>query len=263
LLEIFHYYFFQNALLAGSAIAIACAALGVFLVARKSVLIGDGLSHFALGAISFGLFFGFNPYFISIPAVILASIFIGLNKSKVIGSDSFIGIFSSFGLALGIMLSSKSLGQNASLYNYLFGSILSVTKIELYFSYLVLALTIFIIWRFFREFFAIAFQEEYARTLGINTQVFDAVFFALVGLVIILAVRVSGVMLSTALIILPATSGLKLSKNFSSSLVWSGALAVLGVALGLIFSLIYDLPAGATIVMVNLLVFLAISFIRK
>src|SRR3989339_1984515 len=122
------YSFIQRAFLAGSFVAIICAALGIFLVLRKMSLIGDGLSHVSFGAIALGIFLGIYPFHIAVPLVMIASILILKisEKAKVYG-DAAIGIVSAVGIAGGVLLASISGGFNVDIFSYLFGNILSVS----------------------------------------------------------------------------------------------------------------------------------------
>ena len=135
--DFLNYAFIQRAYLAGSLIAVLCAMLGLFLVLRKLSLISDGLSHVSFGAIALGLFFGFYPFYVAVPIVLIASYFILklTEKAKMYG-DAAIGIVSSFGIAGGVILAGLSKGFNADLFSYLFGNILAISWVCLWLYYL-------------------------------------------------------------------------------------------------------------------------------
>jgi zinc transport system permease protein len=263
LLNFLQYSFIQKAFLAGSFIALTCSALGLFLVLRKMSLIGDGLSHVSFGAIAIGLFFGFYPFYIAIPLVMLASVLILKisQKAKVYG-DAAIGIVSAFGIASGVTLASLSNGFNVDLFSYLFGNILSINQTELIVSILLSIIILFIIFFFYWDLFSATFDEEYAKTTGIKTNRINTLLTLLTAVTVVLSIKMVGIMLVSALLILPAVSALQIAKGFKMAIIVSGIVALISVILGIILSFIFDLPTGATIVLLNIFIFI-ISFIVK
>jgi zinc transport system permease protein len=256
ILHFLNYGFIQRAYLAGTFIALLCAILGLFLVLRKLSLIGDGLSHVSFGAIALGLFFGFYPIIVAIPVVLIASYFILklTEKAKVYG-DAAIGIVSSFGIAGGVILASLSKGFNVDLFNYLFGNILAISYQEVVLSIgLSLAvLTVTIL--FYHELFSVTFDSEYAKITGIKIEHINLILTFLTAITVVLAVRVVGIMLVSALLILPAVTALQIAKGFKIAMIIAGVVSIFSVLCGITVSLMLDLSAGATIVMVNILLF--------
>jgi zinc transport system permease protein len=259
-----NYAFIQRAYLAGTLIAVLCAMLGLFLVLRKLSLIGDGLSHVSFGAIALGLFFGVYPFYVAVPAVLIASYFILrlTEKAKMYG-DAAIGIVSSFGIAGGIILASQSRGFNVDLFSYLFGNILSISSQEVYLS-LVLSLTVLsVIILLYHDLFSVAFDEEYARITGINTDRINLVLTFLTALSVVLAVKVVGVMLVSALLILPAATALQMARGFKAAMVISVIAASVSVLVGITVSFFLNLPAGAVIVMCSVIIFGVTLIVKK
>jgi zinc transport system permease protein len=264
LAHIIHYDFMQKALLAGSFVAIACSSLGLFLVLRNMSLIGDGLSHVSFGAIALGLFLGFYPMYIVIPVVILGSLVI-LKVSQKTGvfSDTAIGIISSLAVAGGVILASLSQGFNVDLFSYLFGSILAVSWNEVWMSLLLsLVILVFVVF-FYWDLFSMTFDEEYARVSGVRTDTMNALLVALTAVVVALAVKVVGVMLVSALIILPATSALQIAPNFARAFLYAGVFSVVSVCVGVTTSFFFDIPTGATIVAINGGIFAVLAIARR
>jgi zinc transport system permease protein len=258
-MTIFHflnYGFIQRAYLAGSFIALLCALLGLFLVLRKLSLIGDGLSHVSFGAIALGLFFGFYPIIVAIPIVLIASYFILklTEKAKLYG-DAAIGIISSLGIASGVILASLSKGFNIDLFSYLFGNILAISNPEVFLSIglslVVLTITIL----FYHELFSVTFDSEYAKITGIKIAHINLILTFLTAITVVLAIRVVGIMLVSALLILPAVTALQVAKGFKSAMIIAGLISIFSVVSGITISFILDLPAGATVVMVNIIIF--------
>jgi zinc transport system permease protein len=268
IIQILQYSFIQKAFIAGSFVAIACSSLGLFLVLRKMSLIGDGLSHVSFGAIALGLFFGFYPFYIAVPLVALASVTILKisEKARVYG-DAAIGIVSAVGIAGGVILASLSGRFNIDLFSYLFGNILAISVNEVVLSvilsFVVLLVTAFFYW----DLFSVTFDEEYAKASGIKTNSINTLLTVLTAITVVLSVRVVGIMLVSALLILPAVTALQISKNFKTALVLGGLFSLVSVLTGAILSYILDTPAGATIVILNVLLFITAlgykNFIRE
>ncbi len=258
-MSLFHflsYGFIERAYLAGSFIAVLCAMLGMFLVLRKLSLIGDGLSHVSFGAIALGLFFGFYPFYVAVPVVILASVLILklTQKAKIYG-DAAIGIVSSVGIASGVILASLSKGFNVDLFSYLFGNILAISNQEVYLSVGLSLLVLGIIIFLYHDLFSATFDEEYAKVSGIKTETINIVLTVLTAVTVVLAIKVVGIMLVSALLILPAVTALQVAKGFKTAMIIASMVSVLSVLLGITVSFFLDLPAGATVVMINALFF--------
>ncbi|MCU0576956.1 MAG: metal ABC transporter permease [Desulfobacterota bacterium] len=244
--------FIQRALVAGIFIAVLCAILGMFLVLRRMSLIGDGLAHVTFGAIALGLFFGMYPFAVAVPLVVAGSYLILKisEKAKVYG-DAAIGIVSAVGIAGGILLASLSGGFNVDLFSYLFGNILAISSTEVALS-IVLSITVLgAIYLFYQEIFAAAFDEEFARVSGLRTSRINTLLVSLTAVSVVLSVRVVGIMLISALLILPAVTALQHARSLARALLAAAGYAVLSVLLGIALSFYADLPTGATIVMAN------------
>lgn len=258
-MEIFQflqYSFIQKAFLAGSFVAVACACLGLFLVLRKMSLIGDGLSHVSFGAIAVGLFFGIYPFYAAVPLVILASILILKisEKARVYG-DAAIGIVSAAGIASGVILASLSHGFNVDLFSYLFGNILAISSSETAFSIILAAAVLLAVRFFYWDLFSTAFDEEYAKASGIRTERISILLTVLTAITVVLSIKVVGVMLVSALLILPAVTALQVSRRFGSAMLIGIMTALVSVLAGISLSFLLDLPAGGTIVLLNVLFF--------
>ena len=258
-----HYAFIQKAYLAGSFVAVLCAMLGLFLVLRKLSLIGDGLSHVSFGAIALGLFFGLYPFWVAIPVVLVASYFVlKLTQKARIYGDASIGIVSSLGVAGGVILASLSRGFNVDLFSYLFGNILAVSTQEVYLS-IGLSLVVFTcVILLYNDLFSVTFDEEYARITGIKTERINLVLVFLTAITVVLAIKVVGIMLVSALLILPAATALQIARGFRGAMLISVLCAVGSVLVGTTVSVFLNLPAGATIVMCGLLFFAVALTVR-
>lgn len=264
LLHYLSYTFIQRAYLAGSFIAVLCAMLGLFLVLRKLSLIGDGLSHVSFGAIALGLFLGYYPFYVAVPLVLIASYFILklTEKAKMYG-DAAIGVVSSLSIAGGVILASLSKGFNADLFSYLFGNILSISKQEVYLSLGMSLAVLVVIVLLYNDLFSATFDEEYARITGIQTERLHLILTSLTAVTVVLAVKVVGIMLVSALLILPAVTALQIAKGFKAAMLIAISVSVISVLAGITTSFFLDLPAGATIVMINVMLFIVTLAIKK
>ncbi len=264
LLNFLHYGFIQRAYLAGSFIAVLCAILGLFLVLRKLSLIGDGLSHVSFGAIALGLFFGVYPFYVAVPLVVLSSFLIlKLTKKARVYGDAAIGIVSSVGIAGGVILASLSRGFNVDLFGYLFGNILAISNQEVYLSVGLSLFVLFVVLLLYNDLFSATFDEEYAKVSGIKTERLNVVLISLTAVTVVLAIKVVGIMLVSSLLILPAVSALQVSRGFKTAMLVSSVVAVMSVLVGITVSFYVDIPAGATVVFVNFLIFLFLFFAKK
>ena len=263
LLNFLQYSFIQRAFFAGSFVAIICSVLGLFLVLRKMSLIGDGLSHVSFGAIALGLFLGLYPFYVAIPLVMLASLLILKisEKAKIYG-DAAIGIVSAIGISGGVILASLSKGFNVDLFSYLFGNILAISKTEVILSVILSLVVIVTVYFFYWDLFSATFDEEYAKTTGVKTNFINAILTLLTSLTVVLSVKMVGVMLVSALLIFPAVTALQFAKSFKTAMIIGAISSLISVLLGITFSFLLDLPAGATIIMINALLFM-LAFLYK
>lgn len=256
LLSFFQYSFLSRALLAGILVAVSAALLGVFLVLRKLSLIGDGLSHVSFGAVALGLLFGIYPFYVSVPLTVAGAFLVFRlgTKAKVYG-DAAIGIVSAAGVAGGVIIASLARGFNVDLFSYLFGSLLAVSWNEIYFLAFLTAASIFFIVYYYRPLFAWAFDENSARAAGLKVDFLNNVLLILTALTVAAAVKAVGVMLVSALLILPAASALQGAKHFRGALIGAAIFALVSVIIGLAVSVSFNLPTGASIVMAGFFLF--------
>lgn len=263
IIQILKYSFIQRAFIAGSFIAITCSTLGMFLVLRKMSLIGDGLSHVSFGAIALGLFLGVYPFYVAIPVVIIASLLIlKISEKARVYADTAIGIVSAVGIAGGIILASISKGFNIDLFSYLFGNILAISVTEVILSITLSSVVLAVIYFFYWDLFSITFDEEYAKTTGIKTNFINILLVILTAITVIISVKVVGIMLVSALLIIPSVTALQLSKGFKTAIIVAGVISLTSLLLGINISFLVDLPTGATIMMINVLFFI-MAFVYK
>jgi zinc transport system permease protein len=260
LLDFLNHGFIQRALLAGCFIAALCSTLGTFLVLRRLSLIGDGLAHVTFGGVAAGLLLQTYPFYVAIPIVMASALGILklIDKARLYG-DAAIGIVSSLGIAGGVLIASMAGGFNVDLFSYLFGNILAINTVEVWTSVVLCLCLILAITLFYHELVAISFDEESARASGIKTGHINRILVLLTALTVVLAMKVVGIMLVSSLLILPSVTALQFSRGFRATIVISCVMGIISVISGIIISFVLDLPSGATIVLLNFLIFM-ISF---
>lgn len=262
--KILEYSFIQRAFLTGTFVAVLCSTLGLFLVLRRLSLIGDGLSHVSFGAIAVGLLLGFYPIYFSIPLVIFgALIILALTQKAKVYGDAAIGIVSSFALAGGVIIASIAGGFNVDLFSFLFGNILAISEFEMISSVALSLLVFVVIYLFYFELFSISFNEELARVSGIKTEKINTLLIVLTAISVVLSIRVVGVLLVSSFLILPAVTALQIAKSFKKAIIFSWLSAIFSLVSGVLFSFVFNLPTGATVVMANFLLFVMALVLAK
>jgi zinc transport system permease protein len=261
--ELLSFGFIQRAIVAGCFIAILCSILGNFLVLRKLSLIGDGLAHVTFGSVAVGLLLNLYPMYVAIPLTLLSGygILLIVEKAKLYG-DAAIGIVSSAGVSLGILISSIAGGFNIDLFSYLFGNILAVSNEEVLISVLLSVAVIIVIICFYHQLVSTTFDEDLAKVSGIKTKRINVILILLISLTVVLSMKIIGIMLVSSFLILPSVSSLQFARSFKEALFLSCIFSLFSVFTGIIISFSLNLPTGAVIVLINLCIFL-ISFLLK
>ena len=264
MIEMFQYAFMQRALIVGLCVAICAALVGVSLVLRKNSMIGDGLSHTAFSAFALATVLGLAPLYVALPVVIIASFFVlRLSQSKKVHGDAAIAVLSASSLAIGTFAISVSKGVNIDLNSYLFGSILSASWADVVMS-IVLAVIVIGLYLFaYHRIFAITFDEEFAKSVGVKTGIYDAIFAAICSCTVVLGMRLLGSLLISSLIIFPTLTAMRLAKNFKGVVFTSVLVSIVAFLIGLALSYMLATPTGATVVLVNLAAFILSLLLEK
>lgn len=248
----------QRAFVAGVIVAILSAILSIFIVLKKVSLIGDGLGHIAFGGLALGYFLGVQQLVNWVASIVVVLGSLGITKairSAKISGDAAVALFLQLGLAGGGVLLSLSRGFGVNLEGLLFGSIVLVNPEEIYVALAVLIVTLFIVFVFYKELVLVTFDETQARAAGVKTWFFDYLVSALAGVVVIAAIPIVGVLLISALFVLPALTSLQVSRSFKQIMILSPTFSILTIVLGLLLCIIFDTTPGATIVVVGLAIF--------
>lgn len=262
LVEMFSFSFMQRAMIVGVAISLVAALVGVTVMLRKNSMIGDGLSHTAFGAFAIATIFGFAPIWFAIPVVVVASfVILYFSANKKVNGDAAIALLSASSLAIGTLAISVSKGVNIDLNSYLFGSILSVSWSDVVIS-TVFATIVTLVYIFaHHRIFAITFDEDFAKAIGIKTRFYDAMFAVICSVVVVLGMRLLGALLISSLIIFPAFIATQFSKSFKKVVLWAAVTSVMNFVIGLVASYLFSTPTGATVVIVNLAALIIVKMV--
>ncbi len=258
-IEVLAHGFMQKALIAGIAVAVVCSFMGIFLVLRRYALFGDGMAHVAFGGISIGLVLGVFPLWTAFAASILGGL--GLQKlrnSTKISGDAAVAVVLVSGLAVGVLLVSASGGFSVDLFSFLFGSILLISTEDVMLIVAISAGIVGTLLALHRQFLHLTFNEEQARVAGLNVTLLNYAFVVLAAVTVVTSMRLVGILLISALIVIPNISAIMLGKGFKKTVGISMLFSVLSVVAGILLSYYFDLAPSGTIVLVAVAILLAV-----
>ena len=264
-LEVLSFPFMRRALIVGVIVSLCAALLGVVLVLKRYSLIGHGLGEVGFAALALAMALGLPPMPVAIPLVVAASFLIMyLSQRGALAGDAAIGIMAAAALSFGVIVTSLSNGFNMDVSDYMFGSILAMSRGDVRLSVVLAAavLTLYVI--FYHKIFAITFDENFARATGVKAGWYNMLIALLTAITIVLGMRLMGTLLISSLVIFPALTSMRILKSFRSVVICSAVLSVLCFLIGIFFSYIWSTPTGASIVCVNIaafFVFWAASFL--
>jgi len=262
--EIFQYSFILRGLEAGIIVAFIAPLIGIFLVLRRYSLIADTLAHVSLAGIALAFLFGWNPIVTTLGVTTISSVGIEkLRNTKKIYGESALALFLSGGLALATVLLSLGKGFNSNLLNYLFGSIVTVTQNDIYTILILAIFVVSLLIMFYKELVYITFDEESAKVSGLPVNFINTLFIILVAITISLAIPIIGLLLITALMVIPVVTVLQLRLSFIKTIVYSEIISILSVVSGIFVSYYLNLSTGGTIVLMMLFVFIVVLFFKN
>ncbi len=263
ILQMFSYPFMQRALIAGVLVSLCAALLGVSLVLKRYSMIGDGLSHVSFGALAIAVALGVTPLWFSIPVVILAAfLLLRVADNPRWNSDAAIAVMSASSLAVGILVISLTTGMTTDVDNYMFGSVLAMTKTDVALAVGLCAAVLVLFILFYHKLFAITFDENFSRATGLKVSRYNTLLAILTALTIVLGMRMMGAMLISSLVIFPALTAMRLFRSFRGVVVCAAVTSVLCFCAGLTISFAFSTPVGATVVAANLTLFLLSCLFR-
>ena len=259
MLTLFHYGFVLRGMEAGVIVGLIAPFIGIFLVLRRYSLIADTLSHISFAGIALGLLLHINPIFTALGVTAVSSLGIErLRNTQRVYGESALALFLSGSLALATIIVSLGQGFNANIFNYLFGSIITVTQTDVYTIAILAAIVITVLGLFYKELVFITFDEESARVSGIPVRWMNIVLILLTAFTISLSIPIIGVLLIAALIVIPVISALQLRQSFVATIFYAEIFSLFSVLVGMILSFYLNLSTGGTTVLIMLGIFLLI-----
>ena len=251
--------FIIRAIIAGIGVATIAGAIGCFVVWRKMAYFGDSLAHSALLGVALGLVMGIST---NLGTIIICSIFaillIWLQRKKILATDTLLGILAHSALSIG-MVTLSLLERSIDLHSYLFGDILSVTSVEIYFILFGGIFVLFFLYFNWSSFVLMTIDEKLARAEGVNVMFNQLLIMLLMTIVVAVSFKIVGLLLITSLLIIPAATARQLTRSPELMAITSSFLAVIAVILGIFSSLYIDTPSGPSIVVASTLIFITIS----
>jgi len=264
LLEMFSYTFITRAMLVGMIVSLCAALLGVSLVLKRYSMIGDGLSHVGFGALAVAMVLGVAPLAFTIPVVVLAALLLlRLSETSKIKGDAAIGMIATAALAIGVMVLSLARNANADISGYLFGSILVMSKDDVTISLWLGGAVLVLFVLFYRRIFTVTFDEAFARATGLNAGLYNTLIAVLTAVTIVLGMRLMGAMLISSLVIFPALTAMRICKSFRAVTLTAAAVSLVSFFIGMSVSYLLSTPAGASVVLVNAVMFLLFSLAAR
>ena len=267
LTQMLSYPFLTRALIVGTMVALCAALLGVNLVLKRYSMIGDGLSHVGFGALAVATAFGAAPLMVAIPVVIAAAfLLLRLGERSKVKGDAAIALISTGSLAVGVMTISLTIGMNVDVCNYMFGSILAMSKSDVSLSIALSVAVVILYLLFYGQIFAVTFDEGFVRATGVKAGLYNMLLALLTAVTVVVGMRLMGALLISSLVIFPALTSMRLMRSYRWVIVCAAILSVVCFAIGMTVSYLAATPAGASVVMVNMLafgIFSGAAFLRE
>lgn len=262
--QLLSYSFIVRALIVGILVSLCAALLGVSLVLKRYSMIGDGLSHVGFGALSIAMALNLAPLQVSVPVVVVAAfLLLRISENSKIKGDAAIALIATSSLAIGVIVTSLTTGMNIDVYNYMFGSILAMSKSDVYTSIILSVVVILLFVLFYNKIFAVTFDENFAKATGTNTNIYNMLIAFLTAITIVVGMRIMGTLLISSLIIFPALTSMRIFKSFKGVVISSAIISIICFVIGIMTSFQFSLPAGASIVVINIVVFIIFYLIGK
>ncbi len=256
--------FMKRALLASVLVAPTAAAMGIHVVNFRMSFFSDAISHSAFTGVALGILAGVNPVLSMVVfGLLMGGVIVRVRKGSDLSIDTIIGVAFSTSVALGIVIISAMRGLTKNLHSFIYGDVLAVSELEVLLMFIVAAIVLLFTALSYNKLMMMAVNEEVARTTGVKVSLNEYLFSILLALVVCLSIRVVGILLVTALVIVPAAMGRSLSKNAGALFWYSTTTALVASVTGLIFSYYWDTATGATVVLVCASLFFSAQILRS
>ena len=252
------YPFMVKAIFVGLLISISSALLGITLVLKRYAMIGVGLSNVSFAALSIALSFDISPIEFSMPIVILK-----YGEKYNISSDTAIALLSCVSVSIGVTFTAVTKGLNVDVCNYLFGSILIMKRSDMYISFVLGIIVLISYILLYNKIYTITVDEDFAKASGVNINLYNTLVTILISVTIVIGMKFMGSMLISCLIIFPAMTSMRIFKSYKAVVISSVIISTIALFIGITISYIYSTPTGASIVLVNLVLFVISCIVRR
>jgi zinc transport system permease protein len=253
----------RNAIIAGMFISILCPAVGAFLVLKRYSMMGDALSHASFAGVALGLILGYNPIICAFMFTSICGLLIEFLRDyyKKYAELMLVIVMT---LAVGIAITLISTGKtNASVNSYLFGSILTVSKNELYTVFALSIISVITLSLLYNQLLYITFDENGAKIAGVKVKLINYLFALLVGATVSISIRIMGILVISSMIAMPVAAALQLHKGFKTTLIFSIFFGFIDIILGLVLSYFIDSAPGGTIALTSVALLLIVLLLKK
>lgn len=248
--------FFLNSIIASTLVGIVCSVIGVYIILKGIAFIGSGIAHSAFAGVAIGLLFGINPILSSMIFCIAVAVMIGITEEITrVKADVSIGIFFASTMALGVIITSFLRGYNTQIFGILFGNILAVRDTDIVIIIITAIFVLSVVFLLRREFLFIIFDYELSRASGLKSFYYYLIMLALIAMASVISLKIVGIILVSALLILPAAIANQLTYSFKSLMLLSVIFGIIITNTGFFLSYMFDLPSGATIVLFGTFLF--------
>lgn len=259
-----NYTFMQNAFMAALLSSVLCGIIGTIIVEKKLVSMSGGIAHTSFGGIGLGYLIGISPIITGMIFAVGASISIPMIKRKTkTEADTLVGVFWATGMALGILFIGLTPGYPPDMTSYLFGDILTVSTLYLVLISILSAVVLIVMFSMFNYWKAYLFDEDYLKVIGINIYLFEKVLFLLIALSIVLLIKVVGMILAIALLTIPPAIAKLFTKKLKQMMISATILSFALSVGGLFISYYFDIPSGATIILLSVSAYITSYGISK
>lgn len=262
-IALFSYGFMVRALVVGVLVGLSGGFLGSFLVLKRYAMIGQGLAHVAFGAVAVGLLFSDQPLVIAMPIVVFVSVLIlKLSEKTSVHGDAAIGLAATVAMALGTLLASIDGGFQTTLNSYLFGSILTVQRADIYLAIgLFISVAAFGMY-FYYDLFSMTYDPVFADVSNVKVSQLNLMLAILTGVTVVIGIQLLGTILISAFIIFPTIIAMQFRRGFSTTIIIALLFAVFTVFTGIAISFIFDFPTGSSIVLLNAVLFMGVYALK-
>jgi zinc transport system permease protein len=255
--EMMQYEFMKTALVAGLMLSVLCGVVGVYVVLNRIVFIGDGVAHAAFGGIGLGYLLGIDPLILALVAAVLSAAGIGAVSRSKVSEDTAIGVFLAMGMALGVLFMSMSTGYSRDLFDYLFGNILAVSWIDVRIMIVLTVVITLLALALYKEFLILSFDPHYGEALGLPVSRLKMLLLCMVAFTVVMLIKMVGIIMVIAMLTIPAAISRQHLCDLRKIIALSVILGMIFVTSGLLVSYAFDLPSGATTIIIASAAFFA------